>query len=113
MFFEDDAEHVILQGFTEDGIQGEAWEGLDGHLKFSDVRRVVIVTTDQGPFLPDFFWVFETGDKRYYVAPPRETGRVRQRGRHQGLLFRSQRGVLGLGEPRGRVNDRWPSFWRE
>lgn len=67
MYDQDDTSHLILESFPDDGIKGEGWDDFDGQVRYADVRRITIVTTDQGPFLPDFFWVFETAGHRYFV----------------------------------------------
>ncbi|MBD3188919.1 hypothetical protein GF325_18980 [Candidatus Bathyarchaeota archaeon] len=48
-----------IQGFTEHGFLAN----IDGEIvevRYDDITSIRIETTNQGPFLPDCFWIVET-----------------------------------------------------
>lgn len=48
-------------------------DGSSERVAWSDLRKVEIITTDEGPFLPDVFWVLH-GDKNHFTIPQGATG---------------------------------------
>lgn len=44
---------------NEDGIIRETSNGLTKRINWSEVTKISILTTDQGPFFDDFFYVFQ------------------------------------------------------
>ena len=52
--------------FTADGFCIED-EGKEVEIKYSDLVRVFIGTTDQGPYIPDSFWVLMPSDGREVI----------------------------------------------
>jgi hypothetical protein len=56
--------------FTADGFYIEE-EGKEVAIKYGDLAHVFIGTTDQGPWIPDSFWVLRTSNGKEVVI---ETG---------------------------------------
>src|SRR5271166_744669 len=42
---------------------------VERRIGWNDIRRVLVVTTDDGPFLDDFFYVFECKESCIFVPP--------------------------------------------
>ncbi|MBN2151881.1 MAG: hypothetical protein JW839_10570 [Candidatus Lokiarchaeota archaeon] len=56
-----------ISRFTKDGfyvVDG----GEEVEIKYSDIERVTIETTDQGPWIPDCFWVIKHASGREIVV---------------------------------------------
>jgi hypothetical protein len=57
----DSISHFIVDGFCIED------EGKEIEIKYTDLARVTIETTDQGPWIPDCFWVMKTESGREVV----------------------------------------------
>lgn len=47
----------VVVHLTESGVRCERPDGLTEQVAWADLQRVEILTTDEGPFLPDLFWL--------------------------------------------------------
>ena len=52
---------------TEDGITRHDSDGTIKQVNWNDVSKISIVTTDQGPFVDDFYYVFCTDQNVLFV----------------------------------------------
>ncbi len=50
----------VIESFTSEGIILQAATGGRVEIKYKDLVKVSIETTDQGPWLPDCFWYLST-----------------------------------------------------
>lgn len=71
-----------IQEFTPDGFTIYDDEGHLVKIKYRDLTRVTILTTDEGPWLPDFFYLLETGARVVCVEQEDPSSQI--------LLFRLQ-----------------------
>lgn len=68
-------EALVRVGFDEDEIHCTYPEGVLRRLAWSDITRVDIRTTSEGPFLPDVFWgIHAGGDTPPILFPQGATG---------------------------------------
>ncbi|MEX2682070.1 MAG: hypothetical protein Q6373_010750 [Candidatus Sigynarchaeota archaeon] len=56
-----------ISKFTIDGFCIND-EGKEVEIKYADIVRVTIETTDQGPWFPDCFWVMKSGSGREVIV---------------------------------------------
>lgn len=69
---------------TDVGVSCIHPDGLVERVAWDDLRRVEILTTDQGPFVPDVFWVLH-GTESGCLIPQGATGEEELLRRLQGL----------------------------
>jgi hypothetical protein len=55
-----------ISRFTADGLYIED-DGKEVEIKYLDLVRVTIDTTDQGPWIPDCFWVMKLASGREVI----------------------------------------------
>src|SRR6185369_4374105 len=74
-------------------------EGNERNTTWSLIERVLIRTTDEGPFLPDVFWIVEPIDKSALVFPGGSTGESDVLRALQASLpgFRSEQVIAAMG----------------
>ncbi len=58
---------------SDDGFQCSRINGLNEEVLWADVTRILVRTTDRGPFDDDVFFVIETGKLAYWI-PQSATG---------------------------------------
>ena len=103
-------EALVRVGFDEDEIRCSYPEGVLRRLAWSDISRVDIRTTSEGPLLPDVFWgIHASGDTPPILFPQGATGEPE-------LLQTLQRKLPGfdneaLGRAMGSTADRSFLLW--
>ena len=70
--------------FDEEGVVRRLPDGGSERVRWEDLREVVIVTTDEGPFVDDVFWML-VGDHGGCAVPSESTGFEALMGRLQRL----------------------------
>ena len=77
-----DPEHRHLVRFTDSAVIHELPDGTIERVDWGDLEKMEVVTTGDGPFVADVFWVLHGGQSSC-VVPQRATG-------HKALLHRLQ-----------------------
>ncbi len=67
-------ESKVVVAFDEERVWCRSPDSPEVSIAWSELERVVIRTTDAGPFAADFFWVLEAGAGRTLVLPGGATG---------------------------------------
>ena len=70
--------------FDEEGVVRRLPDGGSERVRWEDLREVVIVTTDEGPFVDDVFWML-VGDHGGCAVPSESPGFEALMGRLQRL----------------------------
>jgi hypothetical protein len=63
-------ESEFLVHVTDQGVTCERPDGTNEQVTWDDLQTVSVVTTDEGPMLPDVFWVLEGTSKSSGCAIP-------------------------------------------
>jgi hypothetical protein len=66
-------ESLYIVKLSSDAVSCERPDGKTESVRWDDLREVEIITTDQGPFVPDVFWVLH-GATTGCVIPEGATG---------------------------------------
>lgn len=67
-------ESKVVVAFDGERVWCRSPDSPEVSIAWSELERVVIRTTDAGPFAADFFWVLEAGQGRSLVLPGGATG---------------------------------------
>jgi hypothetical protein len=94
--------------FDELGVKRVMRDGRTESISWDELQEVVIVTTDEGPFVDDVFWVL-TGAEKGCAVPSEAEGAQALLSRLQTLPgFRNEAVILAMSSA---VNARFPC-WR-